>query len=233
MATLLVLGSKPEPRIPPADTFDAVGCANASGFSAVKHGLPSPQFTVVSSIVVAGKNESNRQALHALGGLRTGRVYLFPRRPYRNKPWKQLLSPIKMLRTTAPFAARQLRGAGYQFEEFVSRPARAYLRIVLDLAGGDVRLENLFAEKVPSVGVIAAALGLADYHYETVVLSGFSFEITHAHALNPLIAARGSAASRHAETDVASLALISERSGRLFTTEQVVHERTGIPLIDT
>lgn len=231
MATLLVLGSKPEPCIPPHGAFDAVACANASGFSALKFSLPSPQFTVVSSIVVAGKNESNRQALRALSGLRTGRVYLFPRRPFRNKPWKQLLNPAKILRTTAPFAGRQLRLAGYQFDELIARPARDYLRAVLGLTGNDSQLEHLMVEKVPSVGVIAVALGLAEYHYERVVLSGFSFEITHAHAINPLIASRGSAESRHAETDVTALALISQRSGALFTTEQVVNDRTGIPLL--
>lgn len=231
MATLLVLGSKPKPCIPPQSAFDAVACANASGYSAVKHSLPSPRFTVVSSIVVAGKNESNRQALRALSGLCTGRVYLFPRRPFRNKPWKQLLNPAKMFRTTAPYARRRLRMAGYQFDELVSRPAGDYLRTVLGLAGNDSQLEHLIAQKVPSVGVIAVAIGLADYRYDRVVLSGFSFEITHAHAENPLIASRGSTDSRHAETDVTALTLISRRSGALFTTEEVVHARTGIPLL--
>ncbi|QNT68960.1 hypothetical protein [Defluviicoccus vanus] len=215
-----------------ASTFDAVACANASGFSAARYQLPPPQFTVLSSIVLTGKNESNRQALRELGSLQTGRVYLFPRRPYRNKLWKQLLHPAKMIRSTPFFAIRQLRRTGYQFEEFVARPAGEYLQAVSSLAGDDPRLQRLMAEKVPSVGVIAVALGLADYRYERVVLSGFSFEITHAHAVNPLIAARGSTESRHAETDVIALGLISRHTGGVFTTEPVVHQRTGIPLLE-
>jgi hypothetical protein len=72
-----------------------------------------------------------------------------------------------------------------------------------------------------------------EYGYHKVILSGFSFEITHAYADNPLVRARGSPASKHAETDVAVLERISERHGNLLTTEPVVAERTGIPLILT
>lgn len=231
MGSLLVLGSKPDPQIPPLTCFNDVACANASGFSAMQHGLPSPRFTVISSIVVSGKNESNRQALRALAGLTTDRVYLFPRRPYRKKLWKQLLHPGKMIRTTAPFAAETLRRSGYHFEELVSRSVEAYLHQVIKLAGDDIMLGRLLTDKVPSVGVLAVVLGLADYSYDRIVLSGFSFEITHAHAVNPLIRERGSATSRHADTDVMVLKLIAQQQGRLFTTEPVVHERTGIPML--
>ena len=40
MTTLLVLGSKPDPVLPPREAFDAVACANASGHSARRYGLP-------------------------------------------------------------------------------------------------------------------------------------------------------------------------------------------------
>jgi hypothetical protein len=231
VSTLLVLGSKPEPRIPPAGGFDAVACANASGFSARALGLPVPRFTVLSSIVTSGKNASNRLAVEALSGLRTGRLYVFPRRPYQRKPWKQVLHPGKMLQTTAPFVRRRLDAIGYGYDEFVARPVRFYLNTVARLVGDDPAVVDLMAEKVPSVGMLAVALGLAEHAYERIVLSGFSFEITHAYADNPLIGERGSTESRHADTDVAALQAIQRRHGCLGTTEPIVHDRTGIPLL--
>lgn len=231
MATLLVLGSKPDPCLPASGSFDAVACANASGYSAARHGLPAPQFTVISSILFTGKNESNRLALKALSGLETARVYLFPRRPFRNKPWKQALHFSKLIRMSQPMAAMQLRRAGFHYDEIVCRSATDYLQAVGSLADNDPELRQLIAEKVPSVGVLAVALGLSDYRYDRIVLSGFSFEITHAHAANPLIAARGSSISRHAETDIATLRLIHAHRGCLYTSEPIVHHRTGLPLV--
>jgi hypothetical protein len=229
--TLLVLGSKPDPLIPALDRFDAVACANASGFSAKRLGLPVPMFTVMSSIVTSGKNASNRLAIEALRGLSTGRLYVFPRRPYQRKPWKQLLHPAKMLQTTAPLVRRRLAGVGYGYEEFVTRPVRYYLDTVARLVGNDPAIVRLMADKVPSVGMLAVALGLAEYAFQRIILSGFSFEITHAYARNPLIEERGSTTSRHADTDIAALDEINRRHHCLLTTEPIVHARTGIPLL--
>ena len=39
--------------------------------------------------------------------------------------------------------------------------------------------------------MLALAIGLAWHDFERYVLSGFSFEITHAYADNPLVAERG------------------------------------------
>ena len=52
-----------------------------------------------------------------------------------------------------------------------------------------------------------------------------------AYAINPLIAERGSTLSRHADTDISALQAIQRRRNCLFTTEQVVSQRTGIPLL--
>ena len=79
MATLLILGSKPDPVLPPSDAFDALACANASGRSAARHGLPTPLFTVISAILTSGKQAPNRLALEALAGLHTGTLYFYPR----------------------------------------------------------------------------------------------------------------------------------------------------------
>jgi hypothetical protein len=136
-----------------------------------------------------------------------------------------------MLQTTAPFVRRRLDAIGYGYDEFVARPVRFYLNTVARLVGDDPAVVDLMAEKVPSVGMLAVALGLAEHAYERIVLSGFSFEITHAYADNPLIGERGSTESRHADTDVAALQAIQRRHGCLGTTEPIVHDRTGIPLL--
>ena len=63
------------------------------------------------------------------------------------------------------------------------------------------------------------------------MLSGFSFEITHAYADNPLIAERGSVSSKHAETDTLLLRHLSRRFGTIYTTEPTVNRRAEVPLL--
>ena len=45
MNTLLILGSKPEPELPPVASYNAVACANGSGYSAARYGLLDPVYT--------------------------------------------------------------------------------------------------------------------------------------------------------------------------------------------
>src|ERR687892_512780 len=116
MATLLILGSKPEPALPPIGSFDALACANASGRSA-------------------------------------------------------------------------------------------------------------------ATGIMALAIGLANPRYHSVIVSGFSFEITHAYAHNPLIDRLGTTRSKHADTDVMVLRCLVNRHGNISTTEPIVNERAGVPPI--
>ncbi len=231
MTALLVLGSKPEPRLPPLGAYGAVACANASGRSAQALGLAEPAFTVMSSVLVSGKNVSNWLALKALSGLRTETLYYCPRPMYRRDPLKRLLHLREVLACGPRPFERRIRAAGFQFETLVVRPLKSYIRMIETLCGGDPDIRRELAAKHPSTGVLAAAIGLAEAGFETVILSGFSFEITHAYADNPLIARRGTAMSRHADTDVAVLRCISARTGALLTTEPVVRDRTGIPLI--
>lgn len=231
MAVLLVLGSKPNPVIPPPDTFADVACANASGRSAHWQGLVEPVFTVMSSVLTSGKNESNRLALAALGGLATRTLYYCPRQMYRHAPFKRLLNFREILACGPRRFERSLRRAGFRFDAFVAKPLTDYLDLVRSLCGGDDEVEALLAHKHPSTGVVAVALGLAERGYRQIILSGFNFEISHAYAHNPLIETRRAATSKHADTDVAVLRRISERHGSLLTTESVVAERTGVPLI--
>lgn len=231
MAVLLVLGSKPDPRLPPAGSCAALACANASGRSARTLGLPDPLFTVMSSVLASSKNPSNRLAREALAGLRTQTLYYCPRQMYRRDPLKRLLHMPEVLACGPRPFARKIRAAGFRFETFVVRPLRRYIRLVETLCGEDPEIEGELRAKHPSTGVLAAAIGLGEAGFEKVILSGFSFEITHAYADNPLIARRGTVMSRHADTDIAVLRRISARTGRLLTTEPVVHERTGIPML--
>lgn len=231
MAVLLVLGSKPNPVLPPHDAYAALACANASGRSAHRAGLGEALFTTMSSVLASGKNDSNRLALEALSGLGTRTLYYCPRPMYRHAPFKRLLN-VREVRACRPRPfERAMRRAGFRFDTFVARPLAYYLDQVYRLCGGDSEVEARIKDKQPSTGVLAIALGLVEHGYRQVIISGFSFEISHAYAENPLIASRGVLASKHADTDVAVLRRISERRGSLLTTEPVVAERTGIPLI--
>lgn len=231
MAVLLVLGSKPDPRVPPSHTYSALACANASGRSARALGLGEPVFTVMSSVLGSPKNPSSRSAIQALAGLSTKTLYYCPRQMYRNAPLKRLLNAGEVLACTPRRFTRTLRAAGFRFETVVVRPLKSYIRLVDKLCGSDADVAAELAAKHPSTGVLAAAIGLAEGGFDRVILSGFSFEITHAYADNPMIARRGTATSRHADTDIAVLRKISAQTGRLVTTETMVYERTGIPML--
>ena len=115
MATLLVLGSKPEPVLPPRDAYDELACANASGRSAAQEGLPAPTYTVISSYIASGKNASNNLALDAMRGLRTDRLLVVPRRPLRGRPLKQIRHAGTLLRMTRWSVRNALSGRDYRY----------------------------------------------------------------------------------------------------------------------
>jgi len=112
MPTLLILGSKPEPLLPPAGGFDALACANASGRSAASLGLPDPAFTVITSVLTSGHKPANDLALEALAGLRTGRLYLYPRPGARGSLLRRLGREIRSLRVKPWYVRRRLRKIG-------------------------------------------------------------------------------------------------------------------------
>lgn len=231
MATLLVLGSKPEPVLPPESAFDALACANASGRSAARLDLPVPTFTVISAILTSGKQAPNRLALEALAGLRTGTLYFYPR-PVRGRgPLRRALHRLRSLKTSPRHFKSRMRALPYAFERFEDPGLARYQGMLAELCGHDPQLLAQVRAKQPSSGMLALAIGLAWHGFERCILSGFSFEITHAYADNPLIRERGSAASKHADTDVALLRHLCKRFGTIYTTEPVVSERAGVPLL--
>jgi hypothetical protein len=229
MSGLLILGSKPDPALPPRASYDAVACANASGYSAATHHLPAPQYTVMSAILPAV--ESGRQSLRVLAGLSTETLYFFPRPPARGKRLKQLTSLFSQLRMQPFYLRSVLRSVGYRYGRFVRRSHDFYDGLIKELCDNDRDIVRQLQRKQPSTGVTVLAIGLAEQHFDRYILSGFSFELTHAYADNPEISERKSKASRHAETDISVMGYLARKFGNVFTTEQTVHERTGIPFL--
>lgn len=230
MTTLLVLGSKPAPALPPRELVDAVACANASGHSAAGLGLPQPDYTVMTAVLASGK-VSDDHSLRVLRGLSTDRLLMLPRpRLERDLGRLRLLrARLKAWRMSPWWLKRRLRALGYRWQSFVLHPASWYHALVLEVAGNDQALAGAMASKQPSTGIVAVALGLADRRYDRVVMAGFDFTLAHAYGDNPLIRDRQTSMSKHADTDITALAAFVARGLPLFTTEPAVHGKAGVP----
>lgn len=237
MKTLLVLGSKPEPVLPPALSYQDVACANGSGYSAAQHGLPAPAFTVMTSVLASGI-ESGRQSLQALAGLSTGTLYFLRRRDKRHSALGKLSRYVKTFREKRiyrmqPFyLKRVLRSLNYSHRDLVVLKSDEYDKLVERLCDRDPEILEQLQRKKPSTGLIALALAIDSQQYHRYIISGFSFELTHPYALNPEIEQRGTSASGHAETDIMVIRYLSRKLGTIFTTERSVHERAGVPFAE-
>jgi hypothetical protein len=230
MPTLLVLGSKPDPVLPPAAVFEAVACANASGYSADRHGLPVPALTAISAVVTSGIG-SGEQSLKALHGLRTEALYLVPQLDKPRKLKKKIKNLPIAIKTSPVFFRFRLRQANYRWSTFVSRDPAYYQQLIGTLCRQDPRIMALVAEKKPSTGVITLMIGMSLGRYDRFIMSGFNFELTHAYADNPEIRQRGTTLSRHTPTDLQVLSCLADIHGNIFTTETAVNEQAGIPLL--
>lgn len=230
MQTLLILGSKPDPVLPSAGSYDALACANASGYSARKHGLPIPAFTVISAILTSGI-ESGKQSLAALEGLETQTLYYFPRPGKPGGFLKRVLHAGDEYRASARFFEKALKKAAYHWQTLVKKDNAWYRGLAESLCLDDERLLKQMRSKSPSTGIMTLVVGMSLGDYDRFILSGFSFELTHAYANNPEIDQRGTSVSRHTQTDIQVLRHLSEKYESIFTTESAVHERTGVPLL--
>lgn len=231
MRTLLVLGSKPDPVLPPKELIDAVACANGSGASARTLGLPDPVYTVMTSLLIVGE-PSGMRSLDALRGHRTEQVWFVPR-PRKAMPFlKRLRNARKLRRMRSEVLERELAARDFGYNDLVVRDHDWYMETVRDVCGHDDAVCEQMAAKQPSTGVLAVALGVADDRWDRVIAAGFSFELTHAYQHNPEIDKRGTTLSRHAETDVTVLREMARASGKLLTTEPTVAERASVPLLD-
>ncbi|MGH6920038.1 MAG: hypothetical protein ACREJ0_20305, partial [Geminicoccaceae bacterium] len=132
MATLLVLGSKPDPGLPPRGGFDALACANASGRSAARHGLPTPLFTVMSAILTSGKQAPNRLALLALAGLRTHTLYFYPRPARARSPMHRAFNGLRSFRTSPFHFKARMRSLPYTFDHFENPGLERYHAMLAD-----------------------------------------------------------------------------------------------------
>jgi hypothetical protein len=228
--TLLVLGAKPEPVLPPPGTYAAVACANASGYSAARLGLPPPVFTVMTALLTDG-SEAGRQRLAALGGLETGRLVYYAR-PLKGRPGlARLAFHLKSWRMKPWVLRRALRRVGFRWREMVSRPNADYQALIRRLTGGAAEVAAQLDRKLASSGVVAVAVGLADGRWDRVIVSGFSFELTQAFGLDSNIAGRGQVRSLHRDTDVLVLSHLARRHP-VYTTEPVVHAAAAVPMLE-
>jgi hypothetical protein len=236
MKTLLVLGAKPDPALPPASAFSALACANGSGYSAARLGLPVPAYTVMTSVLASGIG-SGAQTLDAIAGLETKTLYFLRRRARKDNFIKDAIYSLKTyskkpLHRMQPFyLKRQLRIRNFRYERFVSLRPGYYDDLVEKLCDYDPVVLGQIAKKRPSTGVVALALGIADDQYDRFVVSGFSFELTHAYANNPEIDERGTVVSAHADTDAAILEYLSRKYDNIYTTEPAVNSGSRIPML--
>jgi len=223
---MLVLGSKPEPVLPPRAAFAALACANGSGVSAAKYQLPQPTLTLMSAILSSGI-ESGRQTLNALRGLGTDELHFFPRPPKATTLVRQLRQPLLALRTRPAVLRGRLQAVDYRYRRFIEHDYGFFHRLVMQLCEQDAEVVAQMRRKQPSTGLMTILMALA--RNERVIIAGFSFELTHAYDHNPEIDERGTHASRHADTDITILRCLSRRYPQLSTTEPAVAENTGIP----
>lgn len=230
MPTLLILGSKPDPALPSPASFDAVACANASGYSADRHGLLVPVLTAISAVVTSGIG-SGEQSLKALHGLRTEALYLVPQFDKPRKLRKKIKTLPIAIKTSPLYFKLRLRQAGYRWSTFISRDAAFYQELIGTLCRQDPQIMALVAEKKPSTGVITLMIGMSLGSYDRYIMSGFNFELTHAYADNPEIRQRGTTLSRHTPTDLQVLRRLVAVHGNIFTTEPAVNEGGGIPFL--
>jgi hypothetical protein len=229
-SSLLVLGAKPDPILPPPGAFDTVACANASGYSAARLGLPRPVFTVMTSLLTDG-SAAGRMRLESLRGLGTGTVHFYPRPVKGRTALARALFRLRSWRTTSPVLRRALARVGYRYERFAERGTEEYRGLILSLCGDDPSVAEQLDRKQASSGLLAVAIALAEPGVERVIVSGFSFELTQAAGDDPNIARRGTTASQHKDTDVLVLKALAARHPSLETTEPVVHELAGVPLL--
>jgi hypothetical protein len=229
-SSLLVLGAKPDPVLPSPSTFGAVACANASGHSAAQLGLPRPVFTVMTSLLTDG-SAAGRMRLESLRGLETGTVHFYPRRVKGRTALARALFRLRSWRTTSPVLRRALARVGYRYERFAERGTEEYRALILSLCGDEPAVAEQLDRKQASSGLLAVAIALAEPGVERVIVSGFSFELTQAAGEDPNIARRGTASSQHKDTDVLLLRVLAKRHRGLATTEPIVHEAAGVPLL--
>jgi hypothetical protein len=231
MATLLVLGSKPSPRLPSAACFDAVACANASVVSAARLQLPVPVHTVMTALIT-NNSELGRLQLQALRGLETQKLFYIPRRIRGSTAVKRLTKRVRDWRLQSLMLKWQLKRVAFRYEEFVCHDAEFYTKLAGTFASSDDTLVRQTQAKSPSTGMISLLMGLADGRFDRFVMAGFSFERTQAVAAgsDQLLDGEGGP-SPHARTDLLLLHRLRERHVNIITTEPLLAKLAALPVM--
>lgn len=229
MSTLLILGSKPDPALPTKSAYDYLACANASGYSAAKHNLPVPEYTVMTAVLT--HKDSGKQSLQALSGLETTTLYFLPRPDKQRGFLKGAIHYLKSLEMSSFYLRYRLWLVNYKYKVFLNQRYEYYDQLVKELCDYNEEILTQIQRKRPSTGIITLVIGLARQQYHRFIISGFSFELTHPYAINPEIEESGTIVSKHADTDVTVIGYLSKKFGNIYTTEPIVHERAGIPLL--
>jgi hypothetical protein len=229
MPTLLILGSKPNPCLPARAQYDALACANASGYSAAQHGLPVPSYTVMTAVLT--HRESGKQSLNALKGLETDTLYFLPRGEKKRGLLQTVAYHLRTLDMKPFYLKWHLKAIGYKYNTFIDKSYRHYDELISRLCDGDSQIIEQIDKKRPSTGIFTLAIGIFRQQYDKFIMSGFSFELTRPYAVNPEIVEVGTTTSRHADTDITILGYLSRKYGNIYTTEEIVHERTGVPML--
>lgn len=228
MSTLLLLGSKPNPVIPSKGSYDAVACANASGYSAKNYDLKSPVFTVIAASSLMSSNESAKKARKNLRGLSTNQVFIYPSKQEFNflrllrKLYRaNLKSSYLEIKRHKLFTYLILKTLGYKFKHY-SYMSRQKYQSLFDIAPLKLNEYN------PSTGIVALMIGVKQFKFDTIIISGFSFETNHIYDekvdVIPVY-------NRHFEFDSLTIKSLYSKGVKIITTEKTVSEICDIPLI--
>lgn len=199
----LVLGSAPDPVFPAdfGDDWNLV-TVNASQASAVANGLPKPDITVLSGIML-GNLGVNIDAKAALRNLDTKLMLLIERG------------------TTATAARKIFDSFNYRFDDLVSIRNSQRAKIIKNVTGKDL-CQEVDGAKI-STGLFAIALCL---HLKSprVVATGFSLS-KNGHAYSSSNYRR-----RHVDIDAAAINLLIAQGFPIVTPDSTFSIESGMPM---
>ncbi len=228
MKTLLVLGSKPNPELPPPDQYDDVACANGSVYSAYKYGLSKPKYTVLSSYVTSGRNEITDETYHAICGLGSEILFFLPSVTKRdsNRLFRYLRY-VKTFKRQPLYCKVKLWAGSFNYEEFIFRPQERYISGIEQICNYSKKVIDRMKLKLPSTGVIALSTGIRNFDYGSFILSGFSLDVSKEYMEEVK-----QSESKHKNVDISVLDILSKKY-EIKTTEKELLKKTSLELIST
>ena len=198
----LVLGSAPDPKVPPPGRFDVLICINGSPWIAQKWGLKTPDLTVVAGYSTL-TNKDVRVATQGIWSGLTTRELLFIEAGATAQDGRQLLD-----------------ACGFRYGAFRSMTIIERAAIIGQLCGVELGLGP--RDERISNGMFATVLSIwADA--SEVILTGFSLSGGHSYMTD-------ATPREHLEGDIAFLKLVHNLGCRVVTTVDEFHRDYGLPL---